>query len=330
LALALTQAMRAAASTMCLLLLAACLPAICVASPPDVATSFAVFWKSAQGQPFESQVQLWDSRIEAPRHDLYASVVWEVQGHPDWQARKQRFLQARFAEYPKIAADIPVESDALRKAIATHYPAFRRLFPDAAAHPPIEMVLAPDFDAKSGVLADGSLVLAFAVDSLALEHANLDILVPHELFHVYHAMHAGIRNDGVMPGVTLAVPLFEEGLATYVSGQLSPGHSDGQLLLQDDLGDISPSRLPAIARRFLADARSKAVDREHPEIFKRWFNAAATPYQADLPNRSGYWLGLQVIRHLRQTYTLTQIADWSPAQAEAHVMTALADISRGR
>lgn len=321
--------MRAAASATCLLLLAACMPVVCAASSPDITASFAAFWQAAQGQPFAKQEQLWDSEIEAPRRDLYASVVWEVQDHSDWQARKQRFLQARFAEYPKIASDIPAESRALQKAVDTHYPAFRRLFPDAAEHPPIEFVLAPNFDAKSGVLPDGSLVLAFAVDSLLLEQANLDILVPHESFHVYHAMHAGIRNDGVMPGVALTVPLFEEGLATYVSGELSPGHTDGELLLQDDLGAIAKSRLPDIASRFLIDARSKAVDPEHPEIFKRWFNAAASPYQQDLPNRSGYWLGLQVIRHLRKTYTLTQIVSWSPAQADARVMTALAQISHG-
>jgi hypothetical protein len=322
--------MRAAASTLCFLLLAVCLPAVCVASSSDVTASFAAFWHSAQGRPFATQEQLWNNEIEAPRRDLYASVVWEVQDHPDWQARKQRFLQARFAEYPKIASDIPAESRALQKAIDTHYPAFRHMFPDAAEHPPIEIVLAPNFDAKSGVLPDGSLVLAFAVDSLLLEQANLDILVPHELFHIYHAGHAGIRNDGVMPGVALTLPLFEEGLATYVSGELSSEHSDGELLLQNDLGKILPSRLPDIAARFLNDARSKAIDREHPEIFKRWFNAAATPYQSDLPNRSGYWLGLQVIRHLRKTYTLTQITDWSPAQADMHVMSALVEISHGR
>jgi hypothetical protein len=170
-------------------------------------------------------------------------------------------------------------------------------------------------------------VLAFAVDSLLLEQAQLDIVVPHELFHLYHAQHAGIRNDGVMPDADLTLPLFEEGLATYVSSQLSSGHKDGELLLQDDLGDIPANELPVIARRFLNDAHDKAIDPSHPVVFKRWFNAAATPYQPDLPNRTGYWLGLQLIRHMRKTYSLAQMVSWSPQQAEKQVMAALRQMS---
>jgi len=100
------------------------------------------------------------------------------------------------------------------------------------------------------------------------------------------------------------------------------------LLLQVDLGDIPASRLAGIAHRFLADARFKAIDSEHPEAFKKWFNAAAAPYQQDLPNRTGYWLGLQVIRHLRRTCSLKQIAAWTPAQADAKVRVALGELAR--
>ena len=320
---------RAAARSCALLLIVAVLPALHAASAPPIGVSFQAFWQSANGQPFARQEQIWNQLVEAPRSDLYASVVWEKQHHPDWQRQKQRQLQARFAHYPELAARIPEEARALRAMIATQPLRFRTLFPDAAVHPPVELVLAPNFDAKSGVLSDGTPVLAFAVDSLLLEQANLDIVVPHELFHLYHAQHAGIRNDGVMPGVDLTTPLFEEGLATYVSAQLSPGHTDGELLLQDDLGEIPASRLSAIAGRFLDDARYKAIDPAHPEAFRRWFNAATTPYQRDLPNRAGYWLGLQLIRHLRRSYSLAQIAAWPQAQAEAHVVVALEQLSAG-
>jgi hypothetical protein len=294
------------------LLLATAAPAF-TAETPSIATSFTAFWSAAEGKPFLQQEAAWNHDIEAPRREIYDAVVWEKQHDPYWQARRQLWLRARFARYPTLAAGIPAEV---------------RAFPDADAHPPVTILLAPNFDAKSGVLGNGKPVLAFAADSLLLEHANLGIVVPHELFHLYHAQHAGIRNDGVMPDAPLTLPLFEEGLATYVSGELSPGHTDGELLLEDELGTLPASRLPEIARRFLADAHSKAIDFEHPEIFKRWFNAAPKPYQQGLPNRSGYWLGLQLIRYLRRTHTLAQIAAWSPVQADAQVMAALQRISR--
>ncbi|GLR00068.1 hypothetical protein GCM10007863_44870 [Dyella mobilis] len=312
------------------LLLAMAVPAGAADKAPTIADSFTLFWSAAQGQSFAQQLDAWDRYVEAPRRDLYASVAWETRRHPDWEARKQRYLRARFADYPALAPSIRSEDAALRDTLARQVPRFCRLFPDAGTHPPVYELLAPNFDAKSGVLADGRPVLVFAVDSLLLEKADLDIVVPHELFHLYHAQHAGFRNDGVMPGVALTVPLFEEGLATYVSGELSPAHGDGELLLQADLGDIPASRLGEIAQRFLADARFKAIDTKHPDAFSKWFNAAAVPYQQDLPNRSGYWLGLQVIRHLRRTYSLAQIAAWTPAQADAQVMSALRELGQGR
>ena len=46
--------------------------------------------------------------------------------------------------------------------------------------PAVDLVLAPGFDAKSAVGPDGVPVLLLAVDSLALEDADLGILLPHE------------------------------------------------------------------------------------------------------------------------------------------------------
>lgn len=319
--------MAASSKALCLMLLLVSVAPAFAAEAPSIATSFTAFWSAAEGKPFLQQESAWNRDIEAPRRDIYDAVVWEKQHDPYWQARRQIWLRARFARYPTLAADIPAEVRALQDAIAKQSARFRTLFPDADPHPPVMILLAPNFDAKSGVLRNGKPVLAFAVDSLLLEHAQLDILVPHELFHLYHAQHAGIRNDGVMPDANLTLPLFEEGLATYVSGMLAPGHTDGELLLQDDLGNLPSEKLPVIARRFLGDAQAKAIDAQHPEVFARWFHAAAKPYQADLPNRTGYWLGLQLIRHLRRNYSLAEIAAWSPIQAQVHALEALRQIS---
>jgi hypothetical protein len=132
-----------------------------------------------------------------------------------------------------------------------------------------------------------------------------------------------------MPGADLTLPLFAEGLATYVSSVLSPGHSDGQLLLQNDLGAIPAARLPVVATRFLADANDKAVDPGHAEAFIRWFNRSKKNYQPDLPNRAGYWLGLHVIRQMRHRYSLREMASWPPARAQAQTRAALIEMTGG-
>lgn len=306
------------------LLLVALPAAAAPVHPPSIADSFEKFWRAAQGQPFAKQEALWDEIIEQPRQEFYDRVVWEKRDEPQWRKYKDFGLKARFHRYPGISDQIPSATRTLEAGIPLQVARFRKLFPDASAHPRVTVVLAPDFDSKTGVLADGKPVLALAIDTLILEKADLSILFPHELFHLYDAMHAGISNDGVMPGANLTLPLFEEGFATYVSTLVSPGHTDGDYLFQANLGSLPASRLPATAKRFLLDASQPAIDPAHNSMANaRWFEGNDTPYQPDLPNRSGYWLGLNLIRQMAKTHTLTEMASWGPAKAQQETLAAL-------
>ena len=294
---------------------------------PPLADSFQAFWSAAQGKTFQEREALWDKDIEGPRQELYDWVVWEKRDNPQWQKEKTYALKARFAAYPRISGQIPAEIRTLEAAIPAQATRFRTLFPDAPANPSVVVVLAPDFDSKSGVLSDGKPVLALSIDTLILEKADTSILFPHELFHLYDADHAGITNDGVMPGSNLTLPLFEEGLATYVSTQVTPGHTDGQYLLQNSLGALPAERLPDAARRFLADADQPAVG---SKAYAKWFEGNDTPMQPDLPNRAGYWLGLNLIRQMVKIHTLQEMASWSPAKAQEETRAALlASVNRG-
>ena len=292
---------------------------------------FQTFWSAARGKPLAEQEALWNRYVEGPRESLYRAVVWEARDHPEWRADRERMLRASFARYPRIAAQIPAEVAEIRSQLRVESVRFRQLFPGGSSAPSAVIVLAPDFDAKSGVLPDGTPVLALAADSLALEKANLRILLPHELFHLYDAEHAGVKNDGVMAGTRLTLPLFAEGLATYVSSVASPGHSDGEYLLQSDLGRLPSSRLPAAARDFLRVADSMTIDPRAHRLcpsFAQWFEGDEKPLNAGYPNRAGYWLGLNLIRRLRRTYSLRQMASWPPAEAQRRMRAALLGMAR--
>jgi hypothetical protein len=300
--------------------------AIRAASAPPVTDSFADFWAAAQGKPFTEQEGLWNRYIEGPRETLYQAVVWEVRDNPHWQENKDQMLKGRFAQYPRIASRIPAEAADIEAQLRTQAVRLRTLFPRAATVPRAVIVLAPNFDSKSGVLPDGTPVLALAADTLVLENANLRILLPHELFHLYDAEHAGVKNDGVMPNTRLTLPLFEEGLATYVSSVASPGYSDGQYLFQSDLGSLPRSRLRGAARDFLRVADAMTIDptahRTSPQ-YAQWFEGSMTALNPGYPNRAGYWLGLNLVRQLRRTYSLEQLSSWPPAEAEAKMRRAL-------
>lgn len=302
-----------------------------VQAAPPIEQSFTTFWQVAKDKPFAEQEVLWDKFIEAPRQDLYQSVVWEVRNYPDWKRQKDASLKVRFDQYRSISGDIPKGVRDIDAALTVQAKRFAQYF-GSSGQPRAVVVLAPHFDAKSGVMPNGDPVLALAVDSLLLEKASLDIVLPHELFHLWDAEHAGITNDGVMPDTHLLLPLYEEGLATYVSTVVSPGHTDGEYLLQNDLGALPDAKLPEAARRFLIDADVLTIDpvkHKTSDTFARWFEGGNKPYQADLPNRSGYWLGLHTIRILMRSHTLTEVASWHPAEAEKQTRAALMVLARG-
>jgi len=297
---------------------------------PPIDQSFMTFWQAAKDKPFAEQEKLWDKFIEGPREAVYRSVVWEVRNQPDWRQQKEKALPARFNEYQRMGQDIPGGVHAISEALGVQTKRFAQYF-GASGQPRVIVVLAPNFDAKSGVLPNGDPVLALAVDSLMLEKASLDIVLPHELFHLWDAEHSGITNDGVMPRTHLTLPLFEEGLATYVSTVVSPGHTDGEYLLQRDLGALPDARLPEAAQRFLQEADELTIDpAKHAtsKTFARWFEGGNTPFQADLPNRAGYWLGLHAIRILARQHSLAEMASWSPAEAEQEIRTALSVLAQ--
>lgn len=298
---------------------------------PSIAQSFVAFWAAAHDKPFSQQQALWNRFIEAPREVLYRSVVWEVRDTPDWQQLKERTLRDRFAAYARIDREIPGEVDAIETTIERQTARFGRYF-GSSWRPHAVVLLAPNFDAKSGVLPGGRPILALAVDSLILENTKLDILLPHEFFHLWDAEQSGIRNDGVMPGTHLTLPLFAEGLATYASTVVSPGYTDGDYLLQDDLGTLPEASLPGAAKRFLVDAGDMTIDpvqHKATAAFRRWFQAGRAPFQDGFPNRAGYWLGLHVIRVLRRSHSLHEIASWSPSQAQAQTLAALHEMASG-
>ena len=102
---------------------------------------------------------------------------------------------------------------------------------------------------------------------------------------------------------------------------------------QSDLGALPRSRLPTAARDFLRVADSLTIDPAAHAIsplFARRFEGSNGPLNPGYPNREGYWLGLNLIRQLRRTYSLQQLASWAPGEAQQRMHAALVEMARGR
>jgi hypothetical protein len=238
-------------------------------------------------------------------------------------------LEKRFAAYASSFAEIDRAFRRFPARVEVEVARFKTLIPDLPANLSIVAAPSPTFDAKSALLGgeSGTVVLAFAVDTLVLEHADLDLIFPHELFHAYHAQKRRFLNDGVMADATLPIPLWEEGLATYVSSLLNPTATDGQLLLDPTLENVSKSDLAWLAARFEEQAGERVLLSGRTDTFKLWFSVGPKRIRDDLPNRCGYLLGLHVARLLARDHELRAMIDWPPTTAREKVLATLTRIS---
>ena len=290
---------------------------------------FTRFWQAAKGKQFDEQVKLWDRYVESPHQEFFDFGVWEKQFRPKWADRKNENLRDRFSLYPSLYDSTEKAFDSFPFVVRRQIGRFKRVIPDFELTFPIYAVVAPNFDAKSALISSNprSVALLVAMDTVVLEKANYDILFPHELFHAFHALHSGFLNDGVMASTSIIVPLWEEGFATYVSGLANPGLSDGDLLLDPSFNKLKAVDTAWLARRFLEQSDSKALDPAPTDAFKMWFSSGKLKVREDLPKRSGYFLGLKVVREAAKRHSLKEMISWRPETIQEYVVAALKELS---
>jgi hypothetical protein len=96
--------------------------------------------------------------------------------------------------------------------------------------------------------------------------------------------------------------LWEEGLATYVSGVMNPQVSESAILGRpEDLAARARPLLSQIARELLQN-----MDSTSPDLYQTFF--LGNSVRKDIPPRSGYYAGLLIARELGQSYSLRQLA----------------------
>jgi hypothetical protein len=120
-------------------------------------------------------------------------------------------------------------NDSLEGDLPLYLNDFQKAFPDFGCQNPIYLLVSLGaFDGGVRSVND-SPALLFGVDVIARIHSQdeLGALFDHELFHMYHRQITGM---GGGRGDPLYRALWEEGLATYVSGVLNPRVGESAIL----------------------------------------------------------------------------------------------------
>lgn len=299
----------------------------------NLGPEFKMFWNKAKGKSFDEQLQLWNDLVEKPYQSFYNTIVWQNPSNPKWEERKVRQLKKYFGLYPQLYSQIADNFDHFNEALDSQMARYKKSFPDAVFDLSIYAAPTVTFNGKGGEGGDGSdelgkTVLVFGIDVLTERHDNPDVLYSHELFHIYHTAKLGVNEQVFLNQGKLTLPLWLEGLATYASEVLNPSAKASEVLMADDLPKVSKADIKWLAKEFLKQANEKAFDDKKPEIYKRWFSIGTGSVRADLPERSGYLLGLKVVEHLAKSNPLNSMVTWDINRFHDETTKALSELSK--
>jgi hypothetical protein len=259
---------------------------------------FWMFWDAAKDQPLSAQLSLFDEMVVRKYPEVYReSVLRPGRDESDLKMQIANFLQGA----PANIAAMRKLSDSLETDLPLYLSGFQKTFPDFACKNSIYFLVSLGaFDGAVRTVS-GQPALLFGADVTARIHPpeQLGALFDHELFHMYHRQITGV---GGGMGDPLYRALWEEGLATYVSGALNPRVSESQILGRPgDLAERAEPLLPQIARELLRN-----MDSTSPDLYQAFFLGNGT--RRDLPPRSGYYVGFLIARELGQSHSLQQLA----------------------
>jgi hypothetical protein len=302
----------------------------------NLGPAFEKFWSLAENKRFTEQLEIWNRIVERPYQSFYDGMVWQRNDNPKWEERKMRRLKVFFPKYKSLHDKMKSQFDLFDEILKNQIDRFVQVFPDAHFDLPIYAAPTTTFNGKGGEGGDSGdplskTVLAFGIDMIVDRNDNPDVLYAHELFHIYHTAAAGVNEKVFLNEGKLTLPLWLEGLATYVSQQMNPQAPLTDVLMDKDLPLVTERQIRSLAKNFLVESGEKAFDPAKPEIYKKWF--AIDPQfnlGPKLPQRCGYLLGLKVSERLAKKHKLQDMVHWNVAKAHQQVLNALHEIATGR
>jgi hypothetical protein len=277
---------------------------------------FWQFWDAAHDQPLDTQMQLWQDLYVKPHQAVFDDLAIPCKPEFDAGWAKTEY----FPNLPTIVPAMRVISDRLQQQLGPANERFLRMFPDMHWAGDIYVMASGYCFRGRAQVIQGRSALLFGVDTIAdMKQGDLVPGIHHELFHRYHHQFFDFEPSS---GYPLWTALWAEGMAVYVSEQLTP--SAGEL-------DLSMVPLGMVQQ---VDRRQSELAADFLKRFDSTAEKDATVYFNDdnskdpfVPARAGYELGVLVARRLAAHYTLQAMAHWSQQEAKPKIREALVAIA---
>jgi len=260
----------------------------------DIVADFLRYHRRAKRASAAVRHARWGSMLEARHRAFFEQVIYRRKRGAE-RERFKRWCIATF--WRKVAPRIARLRRLRRPAIARLRRLarqFKRRFPSYDAG--TEMVLTVSFTFRGKVATvNGKNVLAIGLERFGSVGTQFAITAAHELFHVFHFQ--SFRAAG-----GLYRSLWAEGLATYASSVLVPGHSLARYL---GFPAAKLRRCRKLLRKMAGELRRNlgSVDRRLRRAY-----LGAEPNRRGIPPEAGYFVGYLACKRLARRLSLVQLA----------------------
>lgn len=283
----------------------------------NIMDDFWRFWERSENVAEAEKVKLFREIVLEPHKEIFAGFTGE---------RTDADIAKYLTQVTKLIPRMRKVNSRLGTELPKHEATFIKAFPDMNWKG--KVVFMPNYgitDSGTGKM-DGVNYLVFGVDTIAVrygEDADLAALFHHELFHMYHSLHADAytgksRENGEVPLYWL---VWGEGLATYVSHKLNPAASMEQILLTKNLATDADAIMPRLSKLIREN-----LDSGKPEIWKPLMSSGKN--EAGIPPRSGYYVGYLIAAELGKKMSLKELSRLQGPELKKRMVKALTKLEK--
>jgi len=284
------------------------------------------FWNQAVQLTHVKRVELWNSSIEKKHKKLFDEQVWRVPTRENWQSFKEEKLLETFSYYETHFDNVMELFDCFDTILDEQCKKYKSVFSDSdfSETPFYVMPSCMTFNGRGGSNSNypDRPVMYVGIDYLSKRNDDLDLFFSHELFHMYHIERMKVDEKVFMSEGRLTLPLWLEGLATYVSGELCPHRSLSELLMDSNFKDVDETNVPKVCSKFKVIA-NEMIGHNEMKTYQSLFNFQSAPFVEELPSRVGYYLGYFVVKEILKNHELSNVVFWDHSKVHREVLIAL-------
>lgn len=284
----------------------------------NLASEYAAFWDATRHMPEGERVAAFKQQVASRFPEFYGIERYDGDFT---QAQQDERIARSFVKFEPMRAAYQAVVGRFSAELPRHIASFATAFPDF--QPTVPTFLLHSLNEMDGGTRtfNGKTYLIFGADRIATLHGEGDAapFFHHELFHIHHeaAMTA-------CDGQGMWLPLWQEGLATYVSKALNPQATEEEMLLEFPAGSLPLTK----ARLYDSFAHLDTVldNTDYAKQYPPLFNSAKD--DTGLAPRRGYYLGYLVAAEIGKTRDLQTLASLSCDDAKQLVRMTVAKLKQ--